>query len=116
MEQDQMREQVDNIKADIERVSYAVLEATNERAAQREKRFFAVIILLISLLVATNAAWLFYEFSMETVEETTTVETTIDAVQDGESYNMDGGLFLFPIYEWDEERDQGELVRWEIRQ
>jgi hypothetical protein len=33
----------------------------------------------------------------------------------GEYYDADDGLRLYPVYKWDEELDQGELLRYEIR-
>lgn len=82
------------VKKELSEISFAVYEATNERSAQREKRFFAVIILLIALLVATNFGWILYEMSMETVTETTVtidnVEQQTDAA-DNNFYSIVGG-------------------------
>ena len=33
----------------------------------------------------------------------------------GEYYDADDGLRLFPVYEWDEETDQGAIIGYEIR-
>lgn len=33
----------------------------------------------------------------------------------GEYYDADDGLRLYPVYKWDEELDQGELLGYEIR-
>ena len=33
----------------------------------------------------------------------------------GEDYNIDGYHSIRPVYEWDEETDTGEIVRYEIR-
>ena len=84
--------ELEQLKHDVKEVSFVAMEAINERTERREKRFFAVILVLISLLVLTNLGWLVYEFSMETVEETTQTETvTIDAQQDGGGTNIVGG-------------------------
>lgn len=56
------------------------------------KWLIAVIVILIVLLVGTNAGWLWYESTMETVIETT--ETTFeDVVQESneDSNNIVGG-------------------------
>lgn len=47
------------------------------------KRLIAVIVLLVVLLVGTNAGWLWYENQFEVVEETTTTITQDNA----EGYN-----------------------------
>lgn len=49
------------------------------------KWLIAVIMLLVVLLVGTNACWLIYEIQFEVVEETTTETYTID--QDAETGN-----------------------------
>ena len=55
-------------------VPYVVHESTMARAERHTKALIWVIVLLIVLLVGTNACWLWYESTMETVIETT--ETT----------------------------------------
>ena len=52
---------------------------------KREKRYFSIIVLLIVLLVGTNAAWLFYkaQFKVQTSETvTTTTNQTAEATQE----------------------------------
>lgn len=51
-------------------ISQFVFESCEMRHEKREKRYFSIIVLLIVLLVATNAAWLFHEaqFQVQTSE------------------------------------------------
>lgn len=66
-------------------VPYVVHESAMARAERHTKSLICVIVLLIVLLVGTNAGWLWYESQFEIVEETTT-ETTV--TQDNSSgYN-----------------------------
>ena len=57
-------------------MSSADWQRSEQRHLRREKRFVAIIVLLILLLVGSNVGWLIYENQFEVVEETTT-ETTI---------------------------------------
>ena len=50
--------------------------AVYESAMAQIRRLVWIIVLLIILLVGTNAGWLIYEAQLEVVEETTT-ETTV---------------------------------------
>ena len=70
-------------------MSSADWQRNEQRHLRREKRFVAIIVLLIILLVGSNIAWLVYENSFE--EVITTEETIIDAQQDGEGTNIVGG-------------------------
>lgn len=73
-------------------VPYVVHESAMARAERQMKSLVLVIVLLIVLLVGTNACWLWYESTMETVIETT--ETTFeDVVQESNegSNNIVGG-------------------------
>ena len=66
--------------------------AVYESVMAQIRRLVWVIVLLIVLLVGTNAGWLWYESTMETVIETT--ETTFeDVVQESNegSNNIVGG-------------------------
>ena len=63
---------------------YAVHEEAMARAERTQKSLVLMIVLLIFLLVGTNGAWLWYESSMEVVEET--VET-YEIVQDAADTN-----------------------------
>ena len=55
-------------------VPYIVHEASMARSERTVKRLWATIILLILLLVGSNAAWLFYEIQFEDVITTVTQE------------------------------------------
>jgi hypothetical protein len=57
-------------------MSSADWQRSEQRHLRREKRFVAIVVLLILLLVGSNIGWLIYESQFEVVEETTT-ETTI---------------------------------------
>jgi hypothetical protein len=57
-------------------MSSADWQRSEQRHLRREKRFVAIIVLLILLFVGSNIGWLIYESQFEVVEETTT-ETTI---------------------------------------
>ena len=71
-------------KKDIEN-SLKIPFAVYESAMAQIMRLIWVIVLLIVLLVGTNAGWLIYESQSETVEETTT-ETTVTQ-DNAEGYN-----------------------------
>ena len=66
-------------------VPYVVHESAMARAERHTKALVWVIVLLIVLLVGTNAGWLWYESQFEVVEETTTETYTID--QDAKTGN-----------------------------
>lgn len=67
-------------------MSSADWQRNEQRHLRREKRFIAIIVLLIVLLVGSNVGWLIYENQFEVVEETT--ETiTYDIIQDGAGTN-----------------------------
>ena len=66
-------------KKDIEnslKIPFAAHESAMARAERHTKALVWVIVLLIVLLVGTNAGWLIYNSQFEVVEETTT-ETTV---------------------------------------
>lgn len=69
---------------DILPVPYVVHEEAMARAERAQKSLVWLIVLLIVLLVGTNGAWLWYESSMEVVEET--IET-YEIIQDGADTN-----------------------------
>ena len=65
-------------KKDIEnslQIPFAAHESAMARAERHIKSLVWVIVLLIVLLVGTNAGWLIYQSQFETVEETTTTIT-----------------------------------------
>lgn len=70
---------------DKTQIPYIVYEAEMTRSERNFKRLWVVVIILISLLVATNLCWLAYESQFETVEN-----TEISAEQDGSGVNIVG--------------------------
>lgn len=68
-------------------VSEFTLEGVTERLDRINRRLIAVIVLLIVLLVGSNALWVVYESQFRT--ETT--ETEVSAVQWGGDTNMVSG-------------------------
>lgn len=84
-------ENCENCKAksckEPESVPYIAHEASMARMERQAKRLWISVLLLIVLMVGTNAAWLFYESSFEDVVTTTTIESE----QDGAGVNVFGG-------------------------
>lgn len=84
-------ENCENCKAktckEPESVPYIAHEAAMARMERQAKRLWIAVLLLIVLIVGTNAAWLYYESSFEDVVTTTTVESE----QDGAGVNIFGG-------------------------
>ena len=74
----EMNQEIEEIKDKIKDISFAAYEVMSYSNERREKRYIFVIVLLILLLVGTNAGWLIYESQFEVVEETTTETYTID--------------------------------------
>ncbi len=64
---------------DVAFIPYYVAESMADRQSSTIKRLWIMCILLIVLLVGTNALWLWYESQWEYVETTETVEQDIDA-------------------------------------
>ena len=60
-----------------ESVPYIAHEASMARMERHSKRLWIAVLLLIVLMVVTNAAWLFYESSFED-SATTTYEADAD--------------------------------------
>ena len=60
-------------------VPFAAHESAMARAERHTKALIWVIVLLIVLLVGTNAGWLVYNSQFEVVEETTTTITQDNA-------------------------------------
>ena len=72
-------------------VPYVVHESAMARAERHTKALIWVIVLLIVLLVGSNGAWIWYESTMETAEETiTTIEDVVQESAEG-SNNIVGG-------------------------
>ena len=59
-------------------MSSADWQRSEQRHLRREKRFVAIIVLLILLLVGSNVGWMIYENQFEVVEETTETIITQD--------------------------------------
>ena len=66
-------------------MSSADWQRNEQRHLRREKRFVAIIVLLILLLVGSNVGWMIYESSFEVVEEMTT--ETFEITQEGANTN-----------------------------
>lgn len=60
-------------------MSSADWQRNEQRHLRREKRFVALIVLLVLFLVGSNVGWLIYENQFEVVEETTTTITQDNA-------------------------------------
>ena len=65
-------------------MSSADWQRNEQRHLRREKRFVAIIVLLVLLLVGSNIGWLIYESQFEVVEETT---ETYEIVQESSETN-----------------------------
>ena len=63
---------------DKTQIPYIVYEAEMTRSERNFKRLWVVVIILISLLVATNLCWLAYESQFETVESTEITQENAD--------------------------------------
>ena len=61
-----------------ETIPYIAHESAMARAERAAKRLWAVIILLIVMLVGTNAAWIWYESQFEVVETTEITQENAD--------------------------------------
>ena len=64
-----------------------VYEGAQARLERSNKRLWILSIILIAVLLLTNAAWIVYESQFEVVETSTQIEAT----QDGEGVNIVGG-------------------------
>jgi hypothetical protein len=73
-------------------MSSADWQRNEQRHLRREKRFVAIIVLLILLLVGSNVCWMIYENSFDVVEETTEMifEDIVQESAEG-SNNIVGG-------------------------
>lgn len=68
-----------------ESVPYIVHEASMARMERQAKRLWIAVLLLIVMLVGTNATWLYYE------SQFSDLVTTIEAEQDGSGVNIVSG-------------------------
>lgn len=75
----------DKDKQSADFIPYYVVESMIDRQSLTIKRLWITSILLIILLVATNALWLWYESQFEYIEDVQTVEQEIEAeMEDGD--------------------------------
>lgn len=72
-------------------VPYKAFETIQARNKWRETRYIAIILVLIILLVGTNAAWLWYESQFETV--TTTTQEVVQENEGGYNSFIGGDLY-----------------------
>lgn len=75
-------------RQNVEPVPYIVHESAMARQERTIKRLWILLILVISMLVATNGAWLWWESQWETVE-TTTIEAEQES-ENGSNYAVGG--------------------------
>ena len=81
-----------NAKSAPENVPYIVHESSMARMERTAKRLWITILVLISMLVGTNGAWLWYNSQFENVE-TITEEYQADASDGGNAIiNGDGNV------------------------
>lgn len=83
----QANEDFNDLKQNMKEISYIAFEACQSRNEAREKRHFFVEIILILLLVLTNAGWLYYESSTENVTETSESYVVEGVEQNAENSN-----------------------------
>ena len=69
-----------------DKISFTVFEAACSRLERTIKRLWILLIILVVLLVGSNALWVIYESQFEYYEE-----TSIEAEQDGDGINIIGG-------------------------
>ena len=75
----------DKDKQDAVLIPYYIAESMADRQSLTIKRLWIMCVLLIILLVGTNALWLWYESQFEYIEDVQTVEQDIEAeMEDGD--------------------------------
>lgn len=75
----------DSNKQDAVFIPYYIAESMVDRQSLTIKRLWIMCVLLIILLVGTNALWLWYESQFEYIEDVQTVEQEIEAeMEDGD--------------------------------
>lgn len=72
-------------------MSSADWQRSEQRHLRREKRFVAIVVLLILLLVGSNLGWIIYENQFEVVEETTETYEIIQESSDTNNSIINGG-------------------------
>lgn len=78
-------------RQNVEPVPYIVHESAMARMERTIKRIWIALILVICLLVATNAAWIWYESQWEIVETWQEVEQEADG--DGANNFIGGNIY-----------------------
>lgn len=78
----------DNIK-DKSSISFAVFESVMTREHKKHKALVFVIIMLILLLFASNAAWTIYDKQFEIIEESYDIQQ--DTEKGNNNYIVKGG-------------------------
>nr|DAH55508.1 MAG TPA: hypothetical protein [Bacteriophage sp.] len=66
-------------------ISQFVFESCEMRHEKREKRYFYIIVLLISLLIATNLAWFAFAANSSVLPVSKRIETTQSAVSESQN-------------------------------
>ena len=80
-------------------IPMAAYQADQQRNERREKRYIWLIVILIALIVVTNAGWLIYESQFE----------TYSYAQDGEGTNIIGDSNQVDNYAEEEVTDGAEI-------
>ena len=75
-------------------MSSADWQRSEQRHLRREKRFVAIIVLLILLLVGSNVGWMIYENQFEVVEETTETYEIVQESSDTNNSIINGGEII----------------------
>ena len=66
-------------------VSYLAFESQGTRLERSNKRLFILSVILIIVLLATNGAWLYYESSFSTTQETSVEQEIETGEGDGDT-------------------------------
>jgi len=75
-----------------EPIPFIVYESSMARMERTIKRLWILLILLVTLLVATNCLWLWYESQFEDAVETTEIEADQET-ETGNNYIVGGDLY-----------------------
>ena len=78
----------------VAEIPFIVYEAEMERNDRQFKRMWIALILLIILLVFSNALWIWYTKQFERAETTTTTTQTVEQeAQDGDNQFVGGNYY-----------------------
>lgn len=88
-------------------VPYIVHEGDMARLERTNRRLWILSIMLVLLLVGTNAGWIWYESQFEDVVTTETQEVTQDVMQDADDGGSNSFSFVGGDY-YDKAEDQTE--------